>query len=63
MSANFVSRTSRVAIAERVAEYRRLSHGWDELTPAGDYHPPFGKVEGSSRSRQVALAGLITPKT
>jgi hypothetical protein len=50
MSANFVNRTSRVAIAERVAEYRRLSHGWDELTPAGDYHPPFGKVEARAEA-------------
>ena len=41
MSATFMNWTSRVAIAGRVAEWRRVSRGWDDLIP-GDYHPPFG---------------------
>ena len=36
--------TSRVAIAGRIAERRRLQD-WNELTTPGDYHLPFGKTE------------------
>jgi hypothetical protein len=50
MSDNFINQTSRVAIAGRVAE-RIRPQGWNELTLRGDYHTPFGKSEGSGRSR------------
>jgi hypothetical protein len=44
MSDSFINRTSRVAIAGRVAE-RLRPQGWNELTLRGDYHAPFGKTE------------------
>ena len=49
MSNAFVSSTSRVAIAGRVAEQRR-PHEWNELTMQGDYHPPFGKSEARAEA-------------
>ena len=42
---------SRVAIAGRIAERRRLQN-WNELTITGNYHLPFGKTEA-----QVAKEG------
>ena len=59
MSNTFMNWTSRVAIAARVADRRRLQD-WNELTMPGDYHGPFGKTDVPGRSRKVALAGLIT---
>jgi hypothetical protein len=44
MSNNFMNWTSRVAIAGRIAEQRRLQN-WNELTITGDFHLPFGKTE------------------
>jgi Protein of unknown function (DUF3551) len=44
MSNTFVDWTSRVAIAGRIAERRRLQN-WNELSTPGDYHLPFGKTE------------------
>jgi hypothetical protein len=44
MSNGFMNWTSRVAIAGRIAERRRLQN-WDELTIPGDYHLPFGTTE------------------
>ena len=49
MSNTFVNWTGRVAIAGRVAEQRRADN-WNELPMLGDYHLPFRKVEGQSRS-------------
>ena len=45
MSVTFMNWTSRVAIAARVAEWRRLSHSSNELIISSDYHLPFGKSE------------------
>ena len=42
MSDSFINRTSRVAIAGRIAE-RLRPQGWNELSLRGDYHAPFGK--------------------
>ena len=36
--------TSRVAIAGRVAEWRRISHSSSELIIPGDYYLPFDKT-------------------
>ena len=49
MSNSFLNRTSRVAIAGRVAEQRR-SESWNELTIPGDYHMPFGKTEAQAKA-------------
>jgi hypothetical protein len=46
---SFLNWTSRVAIAERVAEQRR-SESWNELTIPGDYHTPFGKAEAQTKA-------------
>ena len=50
MSVTFMNSTSRVAIAGRVAEWRRLSHGSNELIIPGDYHLPFGKAEARAEA-------------
>jgi hypothetical protein len=44
MSDTFTNWTSRVAIAGRVAEWRRLSFSSDELMAPGDFHLPFGRI-------------------
>ena len=49
MSNSFLNRTSRVAIAGRVAEERR-SESWNELTISGDYPMPFGKAEAQTKA-------------
>jgi len=49
MSITFINRTSRVAIAGRVAEQRR-PETTDELTTPGDYHLPFGKEEARAEA-------------
>ena len=49
MSNPFMNRTSRVAIAGRVAEERR-PESWNELTIPGDYHMPFGKTEAQTKA-------------
>jgi hypothetical protein len=46
---SFINRTSRVAIAGRVAE-RLRPQGWNGLTLRGDYHPPFGKSEARAEA-------------
>jgi hypothetical protein len=45
MSDTFINWTSRVAIAGRVAEWRRLSLSSSELMIAGDYHLPFVAID------------------
>jgi hypothetical protein len=45
MTGIFINQTSRVAIAGRVAELQRQSRAYDECTPAGDYHFPFGPTQ------------------
>jgi hypothetical protein len=50
MSGTFLNWTSRVAIAGRVAELRRISHSSNELMVQGDYHLPFGKTEARSEA-------------
>lgn len=45
MSARFINWTSRVAIAGRVAEWRRLLNGSSELMIKGNDHLPFGRDE------------------
>ena len=45
----FINRTSRVAIAGRIAERRRADN-WNELTMRGDYHLPFGKAEARAEA-------------
>jgi len=49
MSNTFVNWSSRVAIAGRVAERRRLHEG-NELTIQGDYPLPFGKAEARAEA-------------
>ena len=50
MSITFINRTSRVAIAGCVAEWRRQPQNWNELTMLGDYHLPFGKAEARAEA-------------
>jgi hypothetical protein len=49
MSNTFVNWTSRVAIAGRIAEWRR-PHSWNESMILGDYHLPFGKAEARAEA-------------
>jgi len=49
MSNSFLNWTSRVTIAGRIAEHRRPDDT-DELTPPGDYHPPFTKVDAGTKA-------------
>ena len=49
MSNSILNCTSRVAIAGRIAEYRRAQN-WNELTILGDYHLPFGKAEAQAKA-------------
>ena len=49
MSKSFLNRTSRAAIAGRIAEERR-SEIWNEQTIPGDYHVPFGKTEAQTKA-------------
>jgi hypothetical protein len=50
MSDTFMNWTSRVAIAGRVAELRRLSHSSNDLMLPGDYHLPFGRIEARTEA-------------
>ena len=58
MSVTYVNWTSRVAVAGRVAELRCQSHSSNEPMIHGDYHLPFGKIEGADESPQVDLARI-----
>ena len=49
MPNSFLNWTSRVAIAERIAGFRR-PQSWNELTIPGDYHLPFGKAEAQAKA-------------
>jgi hypothetical protein len=49
VSNDILNWTSRVAIAGRIAEYRRPQN-WNELTIPGDYHLPFGKAEDHAKA-------------
>jgi hypothetical protein len=55
VSNSILNWTCRVAIAGRIAEYRRPQN-WNGLTVPGEYHAPFGKAE--DKSHEVVLAGL-----
>ena len=50
MSDTFMNWTSRVAIAGRVAERRRLSFSSNDLAIRGDYHLPFGQAEARAEA-------------
>ena len=50
MSVTFLNWTSRVAIAGRVAEWRRQSYRSNELMIPGDYHLPFGRTEARTEA-------------
>ena len=50
MSITFINRTSRVAIAGRVAEWRRQPQSRNELNMLGDYHLPFGKAKARTEA-------------
>jgi hypothetical protein len=50
MSVTFMNWTSRVAIAGRVAEWRRQSYSSNELMIPGDYHLPFGRTEARTEA-------------
>ena len=52
MTVMFMNWTSRVAIAGRVAEWRRQSRGGGEWIQ-GDYHLPFGQVQAQARAEAV----------
>ena len=49
MSNTFLNRTSRAAIAGRIAEERRPQNS-NPLTMPGDYHLPFGKTEAQAEA-------------
>ena len=49
MSNSILNWSSRVAIAGRIAEYRR-PQTWNELTILGDYNLPFGKAEARAKA-------------
>jgi hypothetical protein len=49
MPYTFENWTSRVAIAARVAEWRRQSRGNETMT-LGDYHLPFGRAEARAEA-------------
>jgi hypothetical protein len=46
---SFLNRTSRAAIAGRIAEERRSESG-NVVTIPGDYHMPFGKTEAQTKA-------------
>ena len=50
MSARFINWTSGVAIAGRVAEWRRLLNGSSELIVRGDYQLPFSRDEARAEA-------------
>lgn len=50
MSVTFINWSSRVAIAGRIAEERRLLESWIELMIPGDYHMPVGKTEARAEA-------------
>jgi hypothetical protein len=50
MTVTFMNWTSRVAIAGRVAEWRRQSCSSNELMIAGDYHLPFGRTKARTEA-------------
>jgi hypothetical protein len=50
MSGTFENWRSRVAIAGRVAELRRVSHSSNEPMIPWDYHLPFGKTEARTEA-------------
>jgi hypothetical protein len=50
MSDGFINWTSRVAIAGRAVERRRLSLRPSELMLPGDYHLPFGRNEARTEA-------------
>jgi hypothetical protein len=58
MSDTFVDWSSRVAIAGRIAERRRLQN-WNELSTPGDYHLPFGKTEARPRRLRLKTLRMI----
>ena len=49
MSNSVENRTSRVAIAGRIAGYR-YPQDWNELATLGDYHLPFGKAAAQAKA-------------
>ena len=49
MSNSILNWSSRVAIAGRIAEYRR-PQTWNDLTILGDYNLPFGKAEARAEA-------------
>jgi len=49
VSNNILNWPSRVAIADRIAEYRRPEN-WNESAIPGDYHAPFGKAEAQAKA-------------
>ena len=50
MSVTFINWSSRVAIAGRIAEERRLFESWNEPTIPGDYYLPVGKTEARAEA-------------
>ena len=58
MSNSILNRTSRVAIAGRIAECRRPQN-WNELTILGDYHLPFGKAEAQAKAARWLWQSFI----
>ena len=49
MTVTFMNWTSRLAIAGRVAEWRRQSRGGGEWIQ-GDYHLPFGQAQARAEA-------------
>ena len=58
MSKSLLNVTSRVAIAARIAEQHRRQY-WTDLTIPGDYHLPFGRVEGQAKAARWLWQSII----
>jgi hypothetical protein len=55
---SFLNRTSRTAIAGRIAEERR-SESENVVTIPGDYHLPFGKTEAQTRATKWIWQAIL----
>jgi hypothetical protein len=55
---SFLNRTSRAAIAGRIAEERR-PEGGNAVTIPGDYHLPFGKTEAQTRATKWIWQAIL----
>jgi hypothetical protein len=57
-STSFLNWSSRVAIAGRIAEYRR-SENYCEMTISSSCHLPFGKAQAQARAAKWPLLSYL----